>query len=102
MKLSITALVSILPAMSWACATYQFCLCGNSDGSFHEDATKKMCKSKNGTYMRFDDGRHYCIAGVANAGIAGAQPLLFNNCAIRKMCNNYGSTGDSNCWGKTW
>ncbi|KAJ0161088.1 hypothetical protein CTA2_6803 [Colletotrichum tanaceti] len=50
---------------------------------------KKMCKNKLGTYIQFDNGRHhYCIAGVANAGVGGVQPLLFNNCAIKKMCNN--------------
>ncbi|KAF6825267.1 hypothetical protein CPLU01_10393 [Colletotrichum plurivorum] len=100
MQLSLAALVAILPAMGWACASYGFCLCQQADGSFNDAATKQACRSKNGNYLQFDDGRHYCGAGVASAGIAGAQPLLLSNCNFRQTCQNFGATGDSNCWAK--
>ncbi|OHW93106.1 hypothetical protein CSPAE12_08414 [Colletotrichum incanum] len=97
---SAALLVTLLPTLAWSCATYAFCLCQNSDNSFNDAITKKACSNFGGNYMKFDDGRHYCAAGSANAGIGGVQPLLLSNCRFRQACNNYGAAGDSNCWAK--
>jgi len=86
--------------LSIACAVYDFCLCGNNDGTFDEDATKNACADYSGNYDKFDDGRHYCAAGAIHVGIGGGAVLDFNNCRFREKCNTYGSTGDSDCWAK--
>jgi hypothetical protein len=77
----------VLPALSMACATYEFCLCQNGDGSFNDVATYAVCKGSK--YEKFDDGRHYCLSNDGDN---------FNNCSFRKLCQAQGATGDSNCW----
>ncbi|GKT52329.1 uncharacterized protein ColSpa_12510 [Colletotrichum spaethianum] len=99
---SAALLVTFLPALAWSCAVYDFCLCQNADNSFNDEITKKACANFGGNYLKFDDGRHYCGAGSAGAGIGGVQPLLLQNCRFKTACNNYGAAGDSNCWGKEW
>ncbi|KAF2852964.1 hypothetical protein T440DRAFT_445831 [Plenodomus tracheiphilus IPT5] len=97
----VAVLFALLPALTSACASYAFCLCQDGpDNRFNDGATKKACANFNGTYRKFDDGRHYCSLGSANAGIGGVVQIFLNNCRFKTACHTYGATADSNCWAK--
>ncbi|OJJ42760.1 hypothetical protein ASPZODRAFT_146932 [Penicilliopsis zonata CBS 506.65] len=96
----VAALVTLFPALGWACAAYDFCLCTNTDGSFNEAATKATCGDYAGNLDTFNDGRHFCAARSYAVGEAGPVVLDYNNCRFRQLCQKHGATGDSDCWSK--
>jgi hypothetical protein len=94
MKAALFLLLGLGAASTFACDAYSFCWCTNADGSHNDNATTKACGNFKDGAMVLDPDPDFNWVMCASTTGSG-----WDNCCFRRVCQDSGAAGDSECGG---